>query len=59
MRAGFIGLGAMGGPMAGHLHARGLLAAVGNRNARKAVQFAESHDGVLAAQPRADFAVAT
>ena len=34
--AGFIGLGAMGLPMARHLHARGLLAAVGNRSAAKA-----------------------
>jgi 3-hydroxyisobutyrate dehydrogenase len=56
MRAGFIGLGAMGGPMAGHLHARGLLAAVGNRNAAKAVQFAEAHEGVLSALRAADFA---
>ena len=31
LRCGFIGLGAMGAPMAGHLHARGLLTAVGNR----------------------------
>ena len=34
--AGFIGLGAMGLPMARHLHAHGLLAAVGNRSAAKA-----------------------
>ena len=31
MKTGFIGLGAMGAPMAGHLHARGLLAVVGNK----------------------------
>ena len=30
-RVGFIGLGAMGAPMAGHLRAKGLLAVVGNR----------------------------
>lgn len=36
MKAGFIGLGAMGAPMARHLHARGLLTAVGNRTQAKA-----------------------
>jgi len=56
MRAGFIGLGAMGGPMAGHLHARGLLATVGNRSAPKAVHFAAAHEGVLASGDAADFA---
>ena len=56
MRAGFIGLGAMGGPMAGHLHARGLLAAVGNRNAAKAVAFAAAHEGVLATSRAFDYA---
>jgi len=35
-RVGFIGLGAMGAPMAGHLQAKGLLAAVGNRTQTKA-----------------------
>jgi 3-hydroxyisobutyrate dehydrogenase len=55
MRAGFIGLGAMGGPMAGHLHARGLLAAVGNRDARKAVAFAATHEGVLATSRAFDY----
>ena len=34
--AGFIGLGAMGGPMAGHLAAAGRLARVGNRSPGKA-----------------------
>ncbi|HZH42493.1 MAG TPA: NAD(P)-binding domain-containing protein, partial [Lysobacter sp.] len=33
---GFIGLGAMGAPMARHLHARGLLAVIGNRTQAKA-----------------------
>jgi 3-hydroxyisobutyrate dehydrogenase len=33
---GFVGLGAMGAPMARHLHARGLLAALGNRTRGKA-----------------------
>jgi len=36
LKAAFIGLGAMGAPMAGHLHAKGLLAAVANRSQAKA-----------------------
>lgn len=36
IKAAFIGLGAMGAPMAGHLHARGLLVAVGNRTQARA-----------------------
>ena len=36
LKTGFIGLGAMGLPMARHLHARGLLVAVGNRTRAKA-----------------------
>jgi 3-hydroxyisobutyrate dehydrogenase len=56
MRAGFIGLGAMGAPMAGHLHAAGLLAVVGNRSAGKAVHFASEHAGVLASSRASDFA---
>ena len=56
MRAGFIGLGAMGAPLAGHLHRRGLLAAVGNRSAEKAVQFSHQHEGVLATSRASDFA---
>jgi 3-hydroxyisobutyrate dehydrogenase len=55
MRAGFIGLGAMGGPMAGHLHERGLLAAVGNRNATKAIAFAAQREGVLATSRAFDY----
>lgn len=56
MRAGFIGLGAMGAPMAGHLHAAGLLAVVGNRGADKAERFAGEHAGVLASARAQDFA---
>ena len=55
MRAGFIGLGRMGAPMAGHLHARGLLAAVGNRSAAKATQFAEANRACCAATSRRRF----
>ena len=36
LKVGFIGLGAMGAPMAQHLHARGMLSAVGNRSQHKA-----------------------
>ncbi|KJV28450.1 oxidoreductase [Luteibacter yeojuensis] len=41
MKAAFIGLGAMGAPMAGHLHAKGLLAAVGNRTQARADALAD------------------
>lgn len=40
MRTGFIGLGAMGIPMAYHLHKRGHLMAVWNRTSSKAATFA-------------------
>ena len=36
LKTAFIGLGAMGAPMAGHLHAKGLLQAVGNRTQARA-----------------------
>jgi 3-hydroxyisobutyrate dehydrogenase len=36
VKVGFIGLGAMGAPMARHLHERGLLTVVGNRTQAKA-----------------------
>ena len=49
IRAGFVGLGAMGWSMAGHLHRLGLLAAVANRSAAKAQDFAAQHAGVVAA----------
>ncbi len=40
MRTGFVGLGAMGGPMARNLHRVGLLAGVWNRTAEKAAGLA-------------------
>lgn len=40
MKAGFLGLGAMGRPMALNLHRAGLLSAVWNRNAAKAADLA-------------------
>ena len=55
--AGFIGLGAMGLPMARHLHAHGLLAAVGNRSAVKAQALA-AELGVAAADTLAQLAAA-
>ena len=54
-RVGFIGLGAMGAPLAGHLQAMGLLAVVGNRSLEKADTLAEQL-GVRAAHAPADFA---
>lgn len=55
LHCGFIGLGAMGAPMAGHLQARGLLSVVGNRTQAKAVALA-AELGVRAAASAADFA---
>lgn len=54
MQTGFIGLGAMGAPMAGHLAAKGLLSVVGNRSLAKAEALA-AQAGVKAAQAAADF----
>jgi 3-hydroxyisobutyrate dehydrogenase len=53
--AGFIGLGAMGAPMAGHLATRGLLAVVDNRSRNKADALA-AQLGVRAAATHGDFA---
>ena len=52
MRTGFIGLGAMGQPLAGHLQARGLLDVVGNRTVGKAERVAT--DLLVRAATRAD-----
>lgn len=54
-RCGFIGLGAMGRPMAGHLAARDLLAVVGNRSVEKADALAAELK-VRAAHNASDFA---
>lgn len=48
LRVGFVGLGAMGWSMAGHLHRLGLLVAVANRTHEKAERFATEHAGVQA-----------
>ena len=55
---GFIGLGAMGAPMANNLHAAGLLGAVWNRTTSRAAEFAASHDGVAAHHTLPDVAAA-
>ena len=55
MKTGFIGLGAMGAPMAGHLAARGLLSVIDNRTRNKADALAATL-GVRAAATHADFA---
>jgi 3-hydroxyisobutyrate dehydrogenase len=46
MKTGFIGLGAMGIPMAFHIHKRGYLAAVWNRTPSKAATFASQTDNI-------------
>ena len=55
MKVGFVGLGAMGHSMAGHLRAKSLLAVVDNRSQAKADAFALEHD-VVAASAAAAFA---
>jgi len=55
LEAGFVGLGAMGNPMAGHLNRAGLLVAVSNRTAKKARAFAAEH-GVAAPATLAELA---
>lgn len=56
MNAGWIGLGAMGAPMAGHLHAAGQLVAIWNRSRAKSDQFGADHEGVSMAESPADLA---
>jgi len=53
---GWIGLGAMGWPMAGHLHAAGHLKGVWNRTLNKSGAFAEQHPDTLAATTPATLA---
>ncbi len=56
LKVGFVGLGAMGAPIAGHLHRAGLLVAVANRSHRKAEQFAATHQDVVAIADSAELA---
>ena len=51
MRIGFIGLGVMGHPMAGHLAAAGHDVTVFNRTRSKAEQWAERYGGTIADTP--------
>ena len=55
-RVGFIGLGAMGWSLAGHLHRHGSLSVVGNRSAEKTGRFTADAAGVARAAQVADFA---
>jgi 3-hydroxyisobutyrate dehydrogenase len=48
MKVGFIGLGVMGGPMAGHLAAAGHEVTVFNRTAAKGQAWAAAHGGIAA-----------
>ena len=57
MHVGFLGLGAIGAPMAAHLARRGPLT-VWNRTAERARAFAERHGATVAATPRAAAAAA-
>lgn len=50
MKVGWIGLGAMGAPMAGHLHEAGLLAGAWNRGTARREAFAASHPDVRIAE---------
>ena len=52
-KVAFLGLGVMGGPMAGHLAAAGHQVSVYNRTAAKASAWVAKHGGVSAPTPRA------
>jgi len=52
-KVAFLGLGVMGGPMAGHLAAAGHHVTVYNRTAAKAQAWVDKHGGRAAATPRA------
>ncbi len=56
MKTGWIGLGAMGWPMAGHLHRDGHLTSIWNRSLEKAEAFADQHPDVLLANSPGDLA---
>jgi len=51
-KVAFLGLGVMGGPMAGHLQKAGYDVTVYNRTASKAAAWADAHGGTAAATPR-------
>ncbi|MEY4684221.1 MAG: hypothetical protein RLZ25_680 [Pseudomonadota bacterium] len=49
LKAGFLGLGAMGSPMAHHLYKAGFLRTVYNRSPERAVRFSQDHPDILIA----------
>jgi len=51
-KVAFLGLGVMGGPMAGHLAAKGHTVTVYNRTAAKAEAWVKAHGGASAPTPR-------
>ncbi|HTI67375.1 MAG TPA: NAD(P)-dependent oxidoreductase [Caulobacteraceae bacterium] len=51
MKIGFIGLGVMGFPMAGHLARAGHTMSVFNRSPEKAIRFVQAHGGEAALSP--------
>lgn len=50
LKAGFLGLGAMGAPMAHHLYEAGFLKSIYNRNPERAKGFSQDHPDVLIAE---------
>jgi 3-hydroxyisobutyrate dehydrogenase len=54
MRVAFLGLGIMGAPMAGHVHAAGFELSVWNRTAARGQEFATEHPGVRVGETPAD-----
>ena len=52
MRVSFLGLGAMGFPMAAHLAEAGHSVKVYNRSSEKAARWAQAHKGEIASSPR-------
>ena len=50
LRAGFLGLGAMGFPMAHHLYKAGFLKGIYNRSPEKTTRFEQEHPGILIAE---------
>ena len=56
MKAGWIGLGAMGAPMAGHLAETGMLVSVWNRTSARSDEFIDRHPDVRAAASPAELA---
>ena len=56
-KVAFLGLGVMGGPMAGHLKAAGHEVTVYNRTASRAKEWVARHGGASAPSPREEVAL--